>query len=111
MISTEPEIPPALYIGSEQVMRVLADHGRARLERLDSARVFALAMLAGAFITTGALLSVLLAAGASSEGAVRLLEGFGFSAGFFFVILSGAVLFTEDSSRSLRFCSAIAEQC
>lgn len=95
MISTEPEIPPALYIGSEQVMRVLADHGRMRLQRLDSARVFALAMLAGGFITMGALLSVLLAAGASSEGAVRLLEGFGFSAGFFFVILSGAVLFTE----------------
>jgi len=53
MISTEDEIPPAGYIGSEQVMRVLADHGRALLERLDSARVFALAMLAGAFITTG----------------------------------------------------------
>ncbi len=95
MTRAKSEIPPALYVGSEQVMRVLADHGRMRLERLDSARVFALAMLAGAFITTGALLSVLLAAGASSEGAVRLLEGFGFSAGFFFVILSGAVLFTE----------------
>lgn len=95
MNSLPPAIPPAGYIGSDQVMRVLASHGRDRLERLDPVRVLALAMLAGAFITTGALLSVELAAGASSEGATRLLEGFGFSAGFFFVILSGAVLFTE----------------
>ncbi len=92
-------------------MRVLADHGRMRLERLDSACVFALAMLAGGFITMGALLSVLLAAGASSEGAIRLLEGYGFSAGFFFVILSGAVLFTEANVALPEHCSAIAEQC
>jgi formate transporter len=59
------------------------------------ARVLALAVLAGAFITSGALFSVLLATGASTEGTARLLEGFGFSAGFFFVVLSGAVLFTE----------------
>lgn len=94
---TTMPLPPASYIGSEQVMEVLADHGRQRLELLDAARVFALAMLAGAFITTGALLSMLLAAGTANEGMVRLIEGFGFSAGFFFVILSGAVLFTETN--------------
>ena len=49
-------------------------------------------MLAGGFITTSALMSVLLAVGTRTGGLVRLLEGFGFSAGFFFVILSGAVL-------------------
>lgn len=76
---------------------MLAEHGRQRLHLLDSARVFVLAMLAGAFITTGALMSVLLAAGTRNEGMVRLIEGFGFSAGFFFVILSGAVLFTETN--------------
>ena len=42
----------------------------------------------------GALLSVLLGAGVEATGPQRLLEGLGFSAGFF-VILSGAVLFTE----------------
>lgn len=78
-------------------MGVLAEHGRQRLALLDGARVFALAMLAGSFITTGALMSVLLAAGTRNEGLVRLIEGFGFSAGFFFVILSGAVLFTETN--------------
>lgn len=76
-------------------MGVLAEHGRTRLQRLDAWRILALAVLAGAFITAGALFSVLLAAGATSEGATRLLEGLGFSSGFFFVILSGAVLFTE----------------
>jgi formate transporter len=89
------DLPPARYIGSEFVMQVLAEHGEERVDRLDVRRVLALAVLAGAFITTGALLSVLLAAGATNEGATRLLEGFGFSVGFFFVILSGAVLFTE----------------
>lgn len=90
-------VPPARYIDSAQVMRVLAEHGRHRIETLDGVRVFALAMLAGSFITTGALLAVLLAAGTTNEGMVRMIEGFGFSAGFLFVILSGAVLFTETN--------------
>jgi formate transporter len=90
-------LPPARYIGSEFVMRVLAEHGRERIERLNSVRVLALGVLGGSFITTGALLAMLLAAGAQTEGALRLLEGFGFSIGFFFVILSGAVLFTETN--------------
>jgi formate transporter len=38
---------------------------------------------------------VLLSAGVDADGPRRLLEGFGFSAGFFFVVLSEAVLFTE----------------
>ncbi|NGX31607.1 MAG: hypothetical protein K940chlam8_00983 [Chlamydiae bacterium] len=40
-------------------------------------------MTAGAFITFGALFSVLLASGINIPGYVRLLEGFGFSTGFF----------------------------
>jgi len=43
----------------------------------------------------GALFSVLLAAQVEAEGLKHLLQGLGFSAGFFFVILSSAVLFTE----------------
>jgi formate transporter len=54
-----------------------------------------LGILAGAFITTGALFSTLLATGTDNPGVERLLEGLGFSAGFFFVILAGAALFTE----------------
>ncbi|MCA1783259.1 MAG: formate/nitrite transporter family protein [Intrasporangiaceae bacterium] len=95
MTATEADIPPQVYIGSEQVMGFLADHGHERLRRLTAMRVLALGVLAGAFITTGAFLSVLLSTGVASEGPARLLQGLGFSAGFFFVILSGAVLFTE----------------
>lgn len=59
------------------------------------AQIVVLAMMGGAFVTVGALFSVLLASGVETPGAERLIEGLGFSAGFFFVILSGAVLFTE----------------
>ncbi len=95
MTATDDAIPPPVYIGSEKVMGFLADHGKERLARLTGPRVLALGMLAGAFITTGAFLSVLLSTGVRSEGPAHLLQGLGFSAGFFFVILSGAVLFTE----------------
>ncbi len=95
MTATGTDVSPPVYIGSERVMGFLADHGRERLRRLTWLRVLALGMLAGAFITTGAFLSVLLSTGVASEGPARLLQGLGFSAGFFFVILSGAVLFTE----------------
>lgn len=54
-----------------------------------------LAAYAGALIAAGALFSVLLSAGVETQGPRRLLEGLGFSAGFFFVILSQCALFTE----------------
>jgi formate transporter len=58
-------------------------------------QVLILSTLAGAFITIGALFSTLIATGTDNEGIKRLLEGFGFSVGFFLVVLSGALLFTE----------------
>jgi formate transporter len=57
--------------------------------------VLLLGVLAGGFITSGALFSALLADGVGAAGPVRLLEGLGFSTGFFFVVLSEAALFTE----------------
>jgi formate/nitrite transporter FocA (FNT family) len=65
----------------------MADHGTRRLQRLSVVQILVLAMLAGGFVTVGALFSVLLATGIGSPGAQRLVEGLGFSAGFFFVIL------------------------
>lgn len=88
-------VPPAVYIAPERVMAVMAAEGGNRLRNLNPLRIFSLAVLAGGFISVGALFSVLLAAGTNNEGAVRLLEGLGFSTGFFFVILSHGVLFTE----------------
>ena len=87
--------PPNQYLPPEQVIDAMGEFGLARVLHLSTLRILLLAILAGGFITLGALFSVLLATGVESEGAVRLMEGLGFSTGFFFVILAGAVLFTE----------------
>lgn len=89
------ELPPTQYVGAEHVIDQMATFGHDRIHRLDPWRVFVLAVLAGGFITIGGLFSVLLGAGVEPEGLQRLVEGFAFSAGFFFVVLSEAVLFTE----------------
>jgi formate transporter len=69
--------------------------GVRRIRTLSPVQVLVLGAIGGGFITMGALFSVLLGAGVHTPGPQRLLEGLGFSAGFFFVILSEAVLFTE----------------
>ena len=89
------QLPPPQYVGAEHVIDQMATFGHDRLHRLDAGRAFVLAVLAGGFITIGGLFSVLLGAGVEPEGLQRLVEGFAFSAGFFFVVLSEAVLFTE----------------
>ena len=66
-----------------------------RLLEAPLAHVSVMAVYAGVLIAAGALFSVLLSAGVTPEGPRRPLEGFGFTAGFFFVILSQAALFTE----------------
>ena len=93
--NTEPEIPAARYLRAEFVIKELGREGARRVRTLTSPKILMLGVLAGAFITTGALFSALLATGTQNPGIARLLEGFGFSSGFFFVILSGAALFTE----------------
>ena len=92
---SSPGRPAPQYVSAEHVVAEMADHGTRRLQRLSVLQILVLAMLAGGFVTVGALFSVLLATGVGSPGAQRLVEGLGFSAGFFFVILSDAVLFTE----------------
>lgn len=87
--------PPAQYQAAEHVVADMADQGARRLQVLSALQILILAMMAGAFVTVGALFSVLLAVGIDSPGVQRLVEGLAFSAGFFFVILSDAVLFTE----------------
>ncbi len=87
--------PPNQYLPPERVMDAMAEFGAARILHLSAVRILLLAIIAGGFITLGALFSVLLAVGIGAEGPTRLAEGLGFSTGFFFVILAGAVLFTE----------------
>jgi len=89
------EPPPAQYIEAQRVMVTMGRAAVRRISHLSPVQVFVLAFMGGFFIGMGALVSVLLASGVGTPGTTRLLEGFGFSAGFFFVILSEAVLFSE----------------
>ena len=89
--------PTNQFLSSEFVIEEFYHHGLKRLESLSVLQILLLAMMAGGFITMGALFSVLLAQGTETAGIKLLLQGLGFSAGFFFVILSSAVLFTETN--------------
>lgn len=89
------ESPPRQYLSADHVLGEMCRFGSHRLEHLSPLQVLVLAMIGGGFITMGALFSLLLAEGVESAGAKRLVQGLGFSAGFFFVVLSEAALFTE----------------
>ena len=73
----------------------MARVGARRAAERSWPEVLLLSIMAGGLITAGALFSTLIATGTDNEGLQRLLEGFGFSVGFFAVVLSGALLFTE----------------
>lgn len=88
-------LPPTQHLPADQVIRQLSDFGHERIDGLGVARTLVLATMGGAFIIVGALFSILLGAGFESPGARIMVEGFGFSVGFFFVVLSEAALFTE----------------
>ena len=62
---------------------------------LSATQVLVLAIIGGCFVTMGALFSLLLSMGVESAGLKLLLQGLGFSAGFFMIVLSRAALFTE----------------
>jgi formate transporter len=89
------EAPRAQYIDTQRVLVTMGRSAVRRITHLSPVQVFVLAGMGGFFIGMGALVSILLASGVGTPGTTRLLEGFGFSAGFFFVILSEAVLFSE----------------
>ncbi len=87
--------PDAQYLDASRVVSGMAVFGQGRVAELTAPRIVVLALLGGGFITAGALFSVLLGTGIETAGVKKLVEGFAFSAGFFFVVLSEAVLFTE----------------
>jgi formate transporter len=67
--------------------------------RMRAATVFALSVLAGAFIALGAIFSTTVAAGGSDlpYGIVRLLAGVTFALGLILVVVAGAELFTGNN--------------
>ena len=87
--------PAPQHLSSEDVIDELSRYGIHRIRDTSIPQILVLSMMGGGFITIGALFSVLLSEQVQAMGPRYLLSGFGFSAGFFFVILSGAILFTE----------------
>jgi formate transporter len=70
-----------------------------RKAHLEAVSLFALAFLAGAFISLGAIFATTVGAGAGElpYGVVRLLAGLAFSLGLILVIVGGAELFTGNN--------------
>jgi formate/nitrite transporter len=83
--------PPAMAARAEDV--------GVRKARLDTVSLFALAVLAGAFISLGAIFATTVSAGAGDLpfGVVRLLAGLAFSLGLILVVIGGAELFTGNT--------------
>jgi formate/nitrite transporter len=84
-------LPPAMATKAEAA-------GVAKA-RLGTYRMFALAVLAGAFIAMGAIFATTVSAGAGDlpYGVTRLLAGLVFSLGLILVIVGGAELFTGNN--------------
>ena len=90
-----PSQPPSQFIASRNVAQEICRESCENIHTLSALRILALAILGGGFISLGALFSILLSTGIETEGIQLVLQGLGFSVGFFLVILTGAVLFTE----------------
>jgi formate transporter len=84
-------LPPEMAARAEDV--------GVRKARLDSVSLFALGVLAGAFISLGAIFATTVSAGAGDLpfGLVRLLAGLAFSLGLILIIIGGAELFTGNT--------------
>ena len=80
-------------------MAARAEGVGGRKARLDTLNLFALAILAGAFISLGAIFATTVSAGTGDLpfGLVRLLAGVAFSLGLILVIVGGAELFTGNT--------------
>ncbi|WP_040985000.1 formate/nitrite transporter family protein [Oceanobacillus jeddahense] len=82
------------FLLPSQVMRSFAEKGGEHLDKNIPSQLI-LSLTAGSFMTFGAVFSVLLAIGIDPQALTYLLEGFGFTAGYLMVFMSGSVLFTE----------------
>ena len=84
-------LPPAMARRAEEV-------GAAKVS-MDSGRLIALAILAGAFIALGGIFATVALAGADGApwGATRVLAGVVFSVGLVLVVVGGAELFTGNN--------------
>ncbi|MFC3876736.1 formate/nitrite transporter family protein [Winogradskyella maritima] len=85
------------FLNISRVSAEMYKETKHNIEISSITRIFILALLGGSFITFGALFSVLISAGVETLGTKLLLQGLGFSVGFFIVIMTGALLFSETN--------------
>lgn len=87
---------------------VLAEDLGVKKARQDTATLFGLAVLGGAFVALGGLFASVTIAGAADHfpyGVTRLLMGVTFSLGLILVVVAGAQLFTSDTLMVMAWAS------
>lgn len=90
--SVDSLLPPAMAVKAEQI--------GIKKAALDGISLFVLAVLAGAFISLGAIFATTVSAGTAGVlpyGLTRLLAGLVFTLGLILVIVGGAELFTGNN--------------
>lgn len=103
-----PAGPPSLDALLPDAIALSAEALGVKKAGTDTASLFALAVLAGAFIALGALFATVVVSGADgmlSYGVTRLLGGFAFSLGLILVLVAGAQLFTGDALMVMAWAS------
>lgn len=96
----DPQVPAAIAARAEEI--------GAQKAGLDTISLLALAVLAGAFIALGAMLSTVAATGAAGTlpyGLARLVVGAVFSVGLILVVVGGAELFTGNNLMVMAWAS------
>ena len=86
--------PTRQHLAAYEVLPAMKREAEYFLTR-STRQILVLALAGGMFVTLGALFSLLLSDGFSAPGAVLLMQGLGFSTGFFMIILSRSAVFTE----------------
>ena len=99
--------PPAFDALLPPAMAAKAEEVGVRKANLDAVSLFALAVLAGAFIAIGAVFATTVGAGSADlpYGVGRLLIGIAFSLGLILVIVGGAELFTGNTLLVMAWAS------
>jgi formate transporter FocA len=98
-ISFDALLPPAMAGKATDV--------GVRKASLDIVSMFALSVLAGAFIAMGAIFATTVSAGGAAlpYGVVRLLAGLAFTLGLIMVVVAGSELFTGNNLIIMAFAS------
>jgi formate/nitrite transporter len=88
-------------------MAVRAEESGVKRASIDLATLIALSVMAGAFISFGAIFATTVSAGTTGMpyGLVRLLIGLVFSAGLIMVVIAGAELFTGNNMLVMAWAS------